>query len=206
MEKNIIYGIAAIVVVAGIVTVISTNQASAITSDGMTLNDFSSGKIGNNVSCEFEHKIGEDSKITVKTYISGSKVRVDYEMDNPLPGAGKEQNNMHIVSDGEYGYIWGDSFLGNMMEGMKYKMTEGDEQSAPTDMVDYEMPVVNCVSWTPDQSMFEIPTDMDFMDMDDMQGMIESQMQDQMGGMDCSICDQVPEDERQECLQAIGCE
>lgn len=208
MEKNIIYGAIAIIAVAGIVTVMSMNKTSDITTEGMTLNDFISGKVGNNVSCEFTHEVGENNSITVKTYISGSKVRVDYDMKNPVPGMGEEQKNMHIVSDGEYGYVWGDSFLGSMMQGMKYKMVDVEEEggSAPTDMIDYDMPVINCSPWMPDQSMFEIPGDIEFMDMDNMQQMMEEQIQSQMNiQMDCSMCDQVPTEEKDSCLAALGC-
>ena len=68
-------------------------------------------------------------------YISGKRMRLNYDMKNPVPGAGETQKNLYMVSDGEYGYVWGDSFLGGMMQGIKIKMDEMDSgQEAPSAM------------------------------------------------------------------------
>jgi hypothetical protein len=145
------------------------------------------------------------SELEVLTYISGNKIRIEYMMIPPIQG----QEDLYIVSDGEYMYMWGNSFLGGVMSG--FKVAIGSESMAAPDesmaeFVDFDMPMIDCTSWDVDPLYFTIPDDVDFMDMDNLE---ETMMEDfGMGGVsiDCSICDQMPAEEKASCLEAMGCE
>ena len=175
-----------------------------------TLGDFFSGKMGNNLMCEATYKIAEDNELKTIMYISGNRIRLDYDMKTPVPGmAGETQKNLHMVSDGEYGYVWGDSTLGGMMQGFKIKMDEMDSEEkepAGTEMIDYEMPVTKCKPWIVDEKMFEIPEEIDFIDPNNIT--IEDVIPAGSGNMniDCSLCHQLPADQIADCLSSLGCE
>ncbi len=145
------------------------------------------------------------SELEVTTYISGDKIRLEYMMIPPLQG----QSDLYMVSDGEYMYMWGDSFLGNTFQGFKIPVGGDDSYAVPSEdipeMVDFNMPMIDCTEWDVDSSYFIVPDDVEFMDMGALE---ESLTQDLSGGglgMDCSICDMMPEDQKQECLDGLGC-
>jgi len=178
------------------------------------LQDFLDGDVEDaNIICHQSTPV-MDSELEVITYISGSKIRIEYMMIPPIQG----QEDMYIVSDGVYMYMWGNSFLGKTMSGFKVAIgSEGVEvpEEDLSDLLDYDMPMVDCVSWDPDSSYFEIPSDVSFMDMADLESsMMESYGLGEGGGLDgagvfevdCSICDQMPASERPSCLEAMGCE
>jgi len=178
---------------------------------GGNLGDFFSGKMGTDLMCETTYKVAKDNEIKTIMYISGKRIRLDYDMKNPVPGmGGKTQKNLYMVSDGEYGYVWGDSTLGEMMQGFKIKMDEMDseqEASAGTEMIDFEMPVTNCKPWVVDEKMFEIPEGIEFIDPDDLEDMtIEDIVPSGSMGIDCSLCHQLPADQVADCLSSLGCE
>ena len=178
---------------------------------GGNLGDFFSGKMGTDLMCKTTYKIAGDNEIKTIMYISGKRIRLDYDMKNPVPGmGGKTQKNLYMVSDGEYGYVWGDSTLGEMMQGFKIKIDEMDsEQEAPagTEMIDYEMPITDCEPWIVDEKMFEIPEGIEFIDPDSLENMtIEDIVPSESIGIDCSLCHQLPADQVADCLSSLGCE
>ena len=186
------------------------NEDNKLTQKG-TLEDFFSGKMGTDLVCEATYEVGTDNEIKTIMYISGKKIRLNYDMKNPVPGmAGKTQKNLHLVSDGEYGYVWGDSTLGETMQGFKIKMDDmNSEKITPTvtEIIDYTMPITNCKPWIVDEKMFEIPEGIEFVDPDNMEDMtIEDLAPAGSAGINCSLCDQLPEDQVAECLSVLGCE
>ncbi len=220
MNKNFIIGgvVVVIVVVAGVLVFGGEKNAEQnqpqnqeevqnqeqSEKDAQTLRDFINGKTGQNMKCEFTSQVGEASTLDVTTYVAGERVRVDYSMQPPING----QSTLHMVSDGNYSYLWGDSKLGNMFAGMKFRVEEEGSQSASQEaeqFVDYDMPMINCERWNPDEEMFETPDDIEFVDMEEMANS-EAGVTGQMPGVDCSVCDQVPEAQRQTCLDSLGCE
>ncbi len=226
-NKNLIGGAVILVIIIVAVVVFSGNDkglgGNNIFNKGGnsgTLKDFMSGVMGTNISCDFGQKIGLDNELKVKTYIAGEKVRVDYKMKKPIEEGLSEWQDMYIISDGEYTYIWGDSPLGGVMQGMKIKQEdfqeEGENENVPVGMIDYETPLSNCNKWSVDNKMFEIPNDIQFFDPTNMmdmmfQGMgipeeMEVSEEGSMGeGIDCSVCDQLPVGQKESCLQAMGC-
>ena len=173
--------------------------------------DFFSGKMGTDLMCEATYKVGENNEVKTIMYISGKRIRLNYDMKNPVPGmAGETQKNLYMVSDGEYGYVWGDSTIGGIMQGFKIRMDEMDsEQAVPkeTEMIDYEMPVTNCKPWIVKEKMFEIPEGIDFIDPANIEKMAPEDMIP-LGDIEieCSLCDQLPADQIAECLSSLGCE
>ena len=186
------------------------DESNKLTQEG-TLRDFFSGKMGTDLVCESTYKVGEDNEIKTIMYISGKRVRLDYDMKNPVPGmAGETQKDLHMVSDGEYGYVWGDSTIGGIMQGFKVKIDEMDsEEVAPkeTEIIDYEMPVTDCKPWTVDEKMFEIPEGIDFIDPANIEEMTPEDIIP-LGdvSIECSLCNQLPADQIANCLSSLGCE
>ncbi|MCK5084659.1 MAG: hypothetical protein KAQ64_03325 [Candidatus Pacebacteria bacterium] len=185
-------------------------EGNKLTQEG-TLRDFFSGKMGTDLICETTYKVGEDNEIKTIMYISGKRIRLDYNMKNPVPGmAGETQKNLYMVSDGEYGYVWGDSTIGGIMQGFKIRMDEMDsEQAAPkeTEMIDYEMPVTNCKPWIVKEKIFEIPEGIDFIDPNNIEDMTIKDLDPSEDiGIDCSLCNSLPADQIADCLSSLGCE
>lgn len=235
MKKTIIIGgvivIAAVIIGVAVGSRPSSNEIAGLTGQAGisgTWQDLLSGALGADIKCEFEQNIADQGELKVQTYLSDENMRVDYELSGAFAGAAAEQKNLHIVSDGEYFYMWGESLLGAMMEGIKYKVDydeEGDMQAPDNDLLEAymsfeDMPDLNCQKWNVDQGLFEIPEDIEFMDMDNLQ---EVMMGDLMDGMvdaaegdesdtgtgmmpDCSMCDMMTGEMQTSCLQSLGCE
>lgn len=175
------------------------------------LRDFLSGKMGTDLVCEATYKVGENNEIKTIMYISGKRIRLDYNMKTPVAGMeGKTQKNLYMVSDGKYGYVWGDSTLGEMMQGFKIKMDEMDSEQTvfqETEMIDYEMPITNCKPWVVDEKVFEIPEDIEFIDPSNIEDMtLKGIVPPGDIEIDCSLCNQLPADQIADCLSSLGCE
>lgn len=191
--------------------------------------DMISGKLGNDIMCEFEQPIANQGSLSVQSYISGNHLRVNYLMIGTFWGPNADQKNLYIINDGEYSYVWGDSLIGDVMSGMKYK-TEYDDQGdweMPEDsmiegfMAFEDMPQVNCKPWSTDQSLFEIPDDIEFMDLDDLGSFMMDDFADTPadGVIDpgatastnladgCDLCELFTDSTaKASCLESMGCE
>jgi len=152
--------------------------------------DFMHGDVEDaNIVCHFSSPVAE-SELEVTTYIAGERIRLEYVLTPPIQG----QGDLYIVSDGEYMYMWGNSFLGNAMNGFKVAIdADGTAESNDgiPEFLDYSMPMADCVTWEPDDSYLAVPDDIEFMDMHAL--------------VDCSICDMLPSEEKQSCLEDLGC-
>jgi len=152
--------------------------------------DFMHGDVADaNVVCHFASPVAE-SELEVTTYIAGERMRIEYVLTPPIQG----QGDLYIVSDGEYMYMWGDSFLGNAMNGFKVAIADNatsESNEGMPEFLDYSMPMDGCVAWEPDESSLAVPDDIKFMDMHAL--------------MDCSICDMLPSEAKQSCLDDLGC-
>ena len=141
-----------------------------------TLEDMMNGKLGNNISCYSSHKVANDDTLEVISYISGKKIRVDYYISSEGLGWRNQSSalsHLHIIYDGEYAFIWGKAFLGQMMEGMKYKINLNDggsiekpDSEMTPDMLDYKLPITDCRPWAVKNSAFLIPPEVPFVNID----------------------------------------
>jgi len=177
---------------------------------GGTLKDFMAGKLGNNITCLASHEVNDET-LDVISYISGNRVRVDYYLSSESLGwrnAGSSMTDLHIVYDGEYAFIWGKAFLGQMLGGMKYKLSysdngtieEPDSEMTP-DMLDYKLPITECHPWTLDNSVFGIPEEVPFVDIDNPEDMGEL-FEETIEGGDIDIEELLEEDPEDPCF---GC-
>jgi hypothetical protein len=174
---------------------------------GKTLKDLMEGKLGENVKCEFSNVVGEDNRVDGITYVSGKKVRVDYKLQNPVNG----QSDLHMVSDGEFGYVWGDSFLGGVMQGMKFSVNSEISEEQPNSVedpqsLDYSTPIIDCKAWVPDNGLFNIPENITFVSTEEMQQSATQSLQNASGMTNCSVCDSMPEAQKTTCRQSMNCE
>ena len=171
-------------------------------------------KLGKNTKCTFSDE-SEGGKSEGTIYIAGKKSRNDIYAS----AEGGEDFESHTIIDGEYMYTWS-----NMQEqGTKMKLTEFDMEKE-----DFEMPSAaemketygeyqdikketnfKCRVWIPDNSKFNPPSNIEFVDMSQMMEDMEEQMtqfQEDAQSM-CSMCDMMPSaEEKTECLVNLGCE
>ncbi|RLC39067.1 hypothetical protein DRH27_00685 [Candidatus Falkowbacteria bacterium] len=188
----------------------NNNEGGSKIKPGGTLEDLTAGKLGNNISCYSVNKVN-DEYLEIMTYISGNKLRADYYLSSESLGwrnAPSSMTHMHIIHDGEYAFIWGKAFLGQMLGGMKYKLNynddgtieEPDSEMTP-DMLNYKLPVVDCRPWTLDNSVFGIPEGISFADIDNPEN-IEELFEETIEGGDIDIDELLEQDPEDPCF---GC-
>ena len=174
---------------------------------------------------------GEMGKIEGTVYVSGNKTRGDYK----LGMVDATEVTTHDIVDGEWVYMW--SSLDS--NGTKIKIeemkrltkaganvdatAEGAEESAGA-LVDMSHEFT-CVKWSVDESKFEVPSDIDFMDMTKL--MIEA-VEGSEGGLVgvpeeavegvaektgepevavCDVCNVIPDGEdKDDCLTENNCQ
>lgn len=163
---------------------------------GGTLQDAINGKFDQNIVCHLSYPVHESTLDTV-TYINGQNIRVDYKMTPPIQG----QENLHMIAKDGYGYVWGDSTLGNALSGMKFKI---DSQPPPEEVsanqpINYTMDLINCNKWDVDASLFELPKGVEFSGLPDMTKELDSEIDP------CQVCNQLPGEQVANCLKAMEC-
>lgn len=166
----------------------------------------------------------EGSASKTKTFVSGNKMRAD-----TTTVTGDTTLDSHIVSDGEWIYIWGTDEK-NPNQGLKFKYGGVDSladslkdfasdlpETANTDTTEDPTPDVdkmdyNCNPWVVDNSMFTAPEGITFTDMDQTMKDMTEKMQTlpSTGNLDmnnkCSICDMIPDaSDKAECKKQFTC-
>ncbi len=144
---------------------------------------------GNSVSCTYSNDI-EGVNMSGKLYANAGKIRQDFETQ-------AENMNIsgHMIMDSADAYMWTDQ----MDLGFKFSVadmpTPGAQQNTQTPDINKNMKF-NCTSWTPDNSVFEVPSNITFqtMNLPAMQSEAGSEgaapgsnMSDQ-----CAVCDNIP--------------
>lgn len=117
--------------------------------------------LGEDFECDFSHDDGlNKSSGTAYLAEGGERIRVDFNVESsaagPLSG--------HIIRDGGFNYLWSSA----MAEGIKVAVTEenrqdlfaGNDQNSVPEGTEFD-----CVSWIENPAMFQIPEDVEFMDM-----------------------------------------
>ena len=104
-------------------------------------------------SCTFTTEKQASTSGTV--YISGGKMRGNFTTTSQ----GQSMNG-HIIIDSGYSYIWTDL----LTRGMKVAVTEGSASAGTSNQsMDVNQPVsYTCKPWTPDATMFTLPTNITF--------------------------------------------
>lgn len=223
-NKKVMVGVVigvAIVLILG-VALVSRNSRGPEQKGQTTENKLKDGKftgtfpellaLGENYACQFDTTDDTGNRVVGKTYIaaSGDKFSGEFVMTQ----ADGTEVSSNIMRDGEYNYIW----TSEQEEGIKTKIDpeedtlfdSGDETSGTTD-ISNDVADFDCQPWSVDQTMFAPPTNIKFTDlssmmMDAMEGSQETEsMMEESEEKDCSVCSQVPESSREQCLKAIGC-
>jgi hypothetical protein len=170
------------------------------------------------LKCSFSHQF-EQGEMEGVVYAKGDQVRQDARV---------KQNNQEIetymIMKGDDVYTWNSAQSGQGMKMNTRQVREqaqeqnaGQNQPAATSNIDTEMEY-DCSAWNGDESKFELPRDVDFIDitqmMDEIQGMMggsqnapaepgPNQIND-MKQSGCAACRMAPDPE--ECRANLGCE
>ncbi|MCR4324336.1 MAG: hypothetical protein NUV69_01465 [Candidatus Curtissbacteria bacterium] len=123
------------------------------------------GLFGKNQTCTVKYP-GQSTEGTI--YVSGNKVRGDFTMTDPN---GTEMHSS-MINDSEYTYTW----TPVMGQGVKIKNSAATEQTQDQNQdfdVNKEVDM-KCSSWSPDNSKFTPPSDVQFMDLTQTQEQTQS--------------------------------
>lgn len=218
MNKNILIGIGAIVIIAGGAWFFASNNGSTdtdINGTDDTMEQFEEESLsaktlrellisGKSLTCDFSHE--EDGiEQTGTVYIDGERVRGDFFL-----GLEDSDEEAHMIRDKEWVYTWGGPF-GDEGEGLKVAVREVEtdnnevgEYKEDTFDIDKETDYA-CRSWRADEEKFTPPSDITFREFS-----FSAALKEAAAGVDielnCNVCDQAPGEEAQaQCRQALGC-
>jgi len=202
--------ILAIILIVVIVVVFANRKPQTTTQNqtstsGTTESTTSSGSLkdlilgGKNLTCQISYT-ASDQTVTGTVYVaSEKKMRGDFTMtvDN-------KPMESHMIVDGEWGYFWTSA----SSAGTKMKVEEpsvsptpaatGEAQAVGIDSkVDYK-----CSDWSPDNSKFSTPADIQFTDLSQTAADLQNQATTAKPDLK-SICDQITDPQaKAACLSA----
>ncbi len=209
----LIVGIVILVVVAGVVFSLNSKK-------GKNINVPISNVLGKNysggVKC-IQHIVMDDLVVMDNTiYFYKNKTRTDSLTNyNDMPS-----RETHMISDENLSYMWGSGIEFPGVSGKSGMIISVDDEgedmsdSIPVDVEDikdndYKMPGLECESWKYDSSLFELPKDVEFKDMQSM--MMPSSFEDMTKTSGANgnvampkcedICSYIPDEQsKQSCL------
>ena len=155
--------------------------------------------LGTSQMCEFSD---ETSGSTGKVYVSSGKVRGDF-----ATVVNGEASSSHMYSDGLTMYIWMEgSNMGYkssiVVAGTPVPETTGTQTRTNLDMD--EQANFDCQGWNADDSMFKLPTNVEFKDFSTMMT-VPTGTATKNAGNKCSACDSLSGEQKTQCLTALGC-
>ena len=116
----------------------------------------------------------------------------------------------HMMVDGEYMYNWSDATEGGMK--IKIDANQTTQSQSQQNAVDVNKPGnYNCGSWSADNSMFMMPTNIKFQDFSNMmpQGSTGASGSGSgsvdMKAQQCAACDSLTGDDKTQCRTALSC-
>lgn len=152
--------------------------------------------------CSYKDEMGNGGVV----YMTNGKMRGDFS------SVTKDQTiKSHMVTDGKTSYIWMD----NQAMGFKMSM-EAAGQTSP-DKINTQGSVdinkkgnFSCKPWVVSSSLFELPSNIKFTDLSDLQKSPSTSEGSQGGVQDmkaaqCAACDSVPQEARAQCKASLGC-
>jgi hypothetical protein len=156
---------------------------------------------GKSLRCTYEEKMEKDNTLSETIYVSGKKFRIDILM------SAMEGYEFHMISDGKWVYTWnslankGTKFNAAELEGTK--PINGGQQGAD---INKEMEL-DCRSWVPQSSMFDLPSGMEFTDdTAELKDAVENFDPEKIRAQTCAMCKGAPSEElRQQCMGDIEC-
>ncbi|OHA19913.1 MAG: hypothetical protein A2836_00115 [Candidatus Taylorbacteria bacterium RIFCSPHIGHO2_01_FULL_45_63] len=116
-------------------------------------------------TCTFTEKSGTSENSGV-VYVDDGKIRSDFNVTTTdVPGG--QSFESHMISDGKDSYVW----TSLTTQGFKspiagVETSSGSGASSRSQAVDYNQALdYKCQNWTPDQSKFELPAGITFVDL-----------------------------------------
>ncbi|MEK7649583.1 MAG: hypothetical protein AAB367_01275 [Patescibacteria group bacterium] len=109
--------------------------------------------------CTFTNKV-QNSESFGTVYLMNGRMRGDF---TSVAAGRTEQSHMIVESDA--GFVWADSMQG---KGMMMDMSQWGQQTnnQNTQQVDLDAEVdYSCDTWSPDESVFQRPSDIEFLDL-----------------------------------------
>ncbi len=166
--------------------------------------------LSENFTCTFSDtdEAGNRSEGTV--YVEGDEENL--RGDFTITEAGGESYEAHVIRKGTLRYVWtsqmDQGFMMDLEEDAPLFGTAEEDEAAidENESVDFD-----CDDWSPNDDMFDPPSDVEFLDMS---AQMEMMMQNQAefappagaDGSQCAACDQIPDPAMQEqCRAALGC-
>ena len=169
---------------------------------------------GKNIKCTFNDD-NENGRSDGTIYVSGKKSRNDIYVEVE----GEEKIEYHTIIDSEYMYTW--SSLEEQGTKMKFSeledSTEDFDTPSASEMKDaygefrdvQKETNFKCMPWIPNNSKFNPPSDIEFVDMTEMMEGMQQQAEDMQESLKdmCGMCDMMPtEEEKVDCRIQMGCE
>jgi hypothetical protein len=156
-------------------------------------------KRGQDVNCTFD-RTDETGTVSGVVYIAGERLRGDYQLQH----ADGTEFSGSTIRDGDFGYFWSDQ----LEQGTKVPINTDDDSAEPQDDADREVLdeafAYDCQRWPVDQSMFQLPTDKEFVDLT-QQMQQTNQTTEQVQQNQCAACASLEDPAKAQCLQALGC-
>ncbi len=112
---------------------------------------------GGDHKCTFTQEV-ENSKSTGTIYISGTKMRGDFN-SNVLAGGTTMDLESHMISDGATMWTWSNMMPTGFKMAVDQSAQAGGQQQGFDANVDLEY---TCINWAPDQSQFVVPSAITF--------------------------------------------
>jgi hypothetical protein len=212
MNKNIILLIGIAIVIVGIIVYFMSGNPLS--------NKISTDVLGEQLSLKDLVAMGGSQKCTIDSsndasmssgivYMGSDKMRGDFTSISD----GKTFNS-HMIVDDSVSYVWTDE----MNVGIKTSIDamSGTAQNSESNNIDVNQKAnYRCESWSPDSSLFNLPSGINFTDLSAMMGQIPNTQsgdntQSGTGASTddqamCAACDSVPESARVQCRTALGC-
>ena len=170
--------------------------------------------LGQSVQCAYQ-TTDENGAQSGTFYLANQKMRGEIQVTSR-----EGTYPMNMLNDGTWQYMWGGPMGDN--QGMKISTAAARSGHAPGG---HQGPDVNkemdyqCKPWSTDASKFELPRNVQFMEMGSIMppGMADAMSQNMAdtgnadaGGIDmhaiqCGACAQAPAEEQEQCRQVLGC-
>ncbi len=214
MNKNILIGIGAVVVLGGALFFIQSEekltpseldaieikQESKVLTNSMSMKDLLLNQ--QNVSCTFSGNL-ENSKIEGTVYVGDGKMRGDYVMTANTVTNGMET---HMIIDGTSMYYW----TGISTQGFKSAFSAtGTTPTTQTDTktIDYNQAMdYACNSWVVDNTKFIPPTTISFTDLQNPTSAKPGNTLTGPKSQQCGACELIPDPNgKAQCKVALQC-
>lgn len=206
MNKTLLIGLLAGVVVIGgaIIFMQKGNSSNADGDAGAGTSENLSGTLnqliasGKDITCTFlQEESGAVAEGTVYIAAKGEKIRGDFTMTQQ----GQTMTGSTIRRDGS-NYSWGETPFGSFATKVAVDDTSSDKESFDLEDEDINY---TCSPWRVDNSVFNLPSGVNFDDINAEVQQIDAAME-QVNDLKCSACDQVPDAAAQaQCRAALGC-